>query len=144
MQRGKYPTVPEGEHDMENPTVEPIEPAVDLVIPDLPLIGASRPMRRVLEQVRRVARIRSTVLIRGESGTGKEVVARAIHSLSEAPGRFITVDCTNLPASLMESELFGHERGAFTDARTQKTGLLQTADGGTVLAHKEPAPAAAM
>jgi transcriptional regulator with GAF, ATPase, and Fis domain len=60
---------------MENPTVEPIEPAVDLVIPDLPLIGASRPMRRVLEQVRRVARIRSTVLIRGESGTGKEVVA---------------------------------------------------------------------
>lgn len=81
-----------------------------------------------------VANTRATLLIRGESGTGKELIARAIHQLSNRrDNAFVTVDCTNIPANLMESELFGHERGAFTDAGISKQGLLEIADGGTVL-----------
>jgi DNA-binding NtrC family response regulator len=83
--------------------------------------------------IRRVAPTRTTVLIRGESGTGKEVIARAIHLLSSLARKlFVTLDCTNIPNNLMESELFGHERGAFTDARSRKIGLLESASGGTL------------
>jgi DNA-binding NtrC family response regulator len=81
----------------------------------------------------RVARVpEATVLITGESGTGKSCLARAIHALSGARGRFVEVACATLPPSLIESELFGHERGAFTDARVMKRGLVETAAGGTL------------
>ncbi len=98
------------------------------------MIGASPAMEQVYRQVREVARHESaTVLITGESGTGKELVARGIHDLSprrEKP--FIEINCGSLPFNLLETELFGHERGAFTDAKTRKTGLLEEASGGTV------------
>jgi len=91
-------------------------------------------MVTVFEAARRVARTRTTLLLRGESGTGKEVIARAVHRLSPAADKpFVTVDCTSIPPTLMESELFGHEPGAFTDARTLKRGLVETAEGGTIL-----------
>ena len=98
-----------------------------------PMIGSSQAFGEVIAQVREIARIPSTVLITGESGTGKELVARAIHDLSdrrEAP--FIAVNCASLPASLLESELFGHEKGAFTNADSRKPGLFEMAHHGTV------------
>jgi len=97
------------------------------------LIGGSDPMRRVYEAIRRVAPGTSTVMLRGESGTGKELVARAIVSLSsrsEAP--FVSVNCAALPENLMESELFGHEKGAFTGAHASRPGQIELADGGTL------------
>ena len=98
------------------------------------VVGQSTVMHDLSRLVERVANTRATLLIRGESGTGKELIARAIHQLSNRrDNAFVTVDCTNIPANLMESELFGHERGAFTDASTSKQGLLEIADGGTVL-----------
>jgi len=98
------------------------------------VVGESAVMQDLSRLVERVASMRATLLIRGESGTGKELIARAIHQLSNRKDHaFVTVDCTNIPANLMESELFGHERGAFTDASTAKKGLLEIAGGGTVL-----------
>ncbi|HET6440160.1 MAG TPA: sigma-54 dependent transcriptional regulator [Anaeromyxobacter sp.] len=97
------------------------------------LIGSSEPMRRVLEQIRRVAATDATVLVTGESGTGKELVARAIHD--GGPRRdqpFISVSCAAIPEGLLESELFGHERGAFTGAVKRKLGRFELADGGTL------------
>jgi two-component system response regulator PilR (NtrC family) len=97
------------------------------------LIGKSPRMRAVMDLVRRVASGRSSVLITGESGTGKEVVARALHDAGErAAHPFITVNCGALPEALMESELFGHEKGAFTGANTRKEGLFRAAHGGTL------------
>jgi DNA-binding NtrC family response regulator len=97
------------------------------------LIGESPAMREVLELIQKVcASQATTVLLEGESGTGKNVVAKAIHYGSPRAERpFVTITCSALTETLLESELFGHERGAFTDAKTQKKGLLQTADGGT-------------
>src|SRR6516165_6854775 len=97
------------------------------------LIGGSVQMRRVYEAIRRVAPRNTTVILRGESGTGKELVARAIVSLSprrDAP--FISVNCAALPENLMESELFGHEKGAFTGAHASRPGQIELADGGTL------------
>ncbi|MGA8153476.1 MAG: sigma-54 dependent transcriptional regulator [Terriglobales bacterium] len=97
------------------------------------LIGASESMRRVYEAIRRVAESNTTVLIRGESGTGKELVARAIVSVgprSEKP--FISLNCAALPENLIETELFGHEKGAFTDARTARPGHIELAHTGTL------------
>jgi transcriptional regulator with PAS, ATPase and Fis domain len=97
------------------------------------LIGSSEPMQRVYEAVRRLADSNSTVLIRGESGTGKELVARAVVSLgprSEKP--FISINCAALPENLIETELFGHEKGAFTDARTARPGHIELAHTGTL------------
>jgi len=97
------------------------------------LIGSSEPMQRVYDAVRRLADSNSTVLIRGESGTGKELVARAVVSLgprSEKP--FISINCAALPDSLIETELFGHEKGAFTDARTSRAGHIELAHTGTL------------
>ena len=97
------------------------------------LVGNSGPMRQVYEQVAQVAKTNTTVLVRGESGTGKELIAHAIHYNSErAKKPFIKVNCAALPASLIESELFGHEKGAFTGAQGRKKGRFELADGGTL------------
>jgi DNA-binding NtrC family response regulator len=98
------------------------------------LVGRSRALRDILQAVEKLARTDSaTVLMLGESGTGKDLVARAIHARSERRDRpFLEINCTALPEHLLESELFGHERGAFTDARERKKGLAELADGGTL------------
>ena len=98
------------------------------------LIGDSRAMSRVTEFIGRVAKGESTVLIRGESGTGKELVARAIHANSLRPNKpFVAINCAAIPETLLESELFGHEKGAFTGAATTKKGKFETAEDGTLL-----------
>src|SRR6202171_6332526 len=97
------------------------------------IIGNSPALESVLEQVEQVAPTDSTVLIQGETGTGKELVARAIHNLSARCGRpFVKLNCAAIPFDLLESELFGHERGAFTGAIAQKTGRFELADKGTL------------
>ncbi len=97
------------------------------------LIGNCREMRAVYEQIRQVASSEATVLIRGESGTGKELVAQALQSLSPRKDRpFVVLNCAALPEALVESELFGHEKGAFTDARERRIGRAEAADGGTL------------
>jgi DNA-binding NtrC family response regulator len=97
------------------------------------LIGASEPMRHLYEAITRVADSASTVLIRGESGTGKELVARAIVALgSRAEKPFISINCAALPENLIETELFGHEKGAFTDARNARAGHIELAHTGTL------------
>ncbi len=97
------------------------------------IIGRSRILEAVLEKVERVAPTASTVLIEGETGTGKELVARAIHNLSPRCGRpFIKLNCAAIPLDLLESELFGHEKGAFTGAIVQKPGRFEMADTGTL------------
>ena len=97
------------------------------------LVGESPRMRAVYELIRRVAATDSTVLIQGESGTGKELVARAIHnSSSRADGPFVAVNCAAITETLLESELFGHEKGAFTGAVAQKKGRVELANGGTL------------
>lgn len=97
------------------------------------IIGSSRELRAVLEQVRIVAPTPATVLITGETGTGKEVVATAIHAHSNRRNRpFIKLNCAAIPLGLLESELFGHERGAFTGALKQRSGRFEAADGGTL------------
>jgi formate hydrogenlyase transcriptional activator len=99
----------------------------------LDLIGSSPKFRAVLADVDRIAPVDSAVLIQGETGTGKEVIARAIHEASPRRNqRFIAVNCAAIPSALLESELFGHERGAFTGAWAQTKGRFQMADGGTL------------
>jgi len=96
------------------------------------IVGSSRPIRDVLDVVARVAGTRSTVLIQGETGTGKELIARAIHSASQRAQRpFVPVDCSALAEGVLESELFGHVKGAFTGAVIDKRGLFETANAGT-------------
>ncbi len=97
------------------------------------VIGQSEVMKKVFEQVHIVAPTKLSVLIEGESGTGKEVIACMIHNLSDRKDKnFIAVDCGAIPESLIESELFGHEKGAFTDARNSKEGKFELAHGGTI------------
>ena len=97
------------------------------------VVGVSEVMASLFEMVRAIAPTSSTVLITGESGTGKELVARAIHGLSgRAEGPFVSVNCGALPESLLESELFGYVKGAFTDAKQSKKGLFEAAHGGTL------------
>jgi two-component system response regulator AtoC len=101
---------------------------------DQEVVAASAAMRRVMDLVSRVAPHSTTVLITGESGTGKEVIARAIHRMSPRRGaRFVAVNCAAIPEPLLESELFGHVRGAFTGATADRQGLFEEADGGTLL-----------
>jgi two-component system response regulator AtoC len=98
------------------------------------MLGESEPMRALKKQLQRIGPVNSTVLITGESGTGKELVARALHELSpRAHEPFVTVNCGAFPAGLIESELFGHARGAFTDAKSAKRGLFSDAHKGTIL-----------
>ena len=97
------------------------------------LLGGSAGMAEVFETLARVARSPSTVLLTGESGTGKEEVARALHRASDRAGPFVAVNCAAIPEHLLESELFGHERGAFTGAVARRTGRFQRARGGTLL-----------
>jgi formate hydrogenlyase transcriptional activator len=97
------------------------------------IIGKSPALKAVLEQVERVAPTDSTVLIQGETGTGKELIAHAVHNVSPRSGRpFIKLNCAAIPFDLLESELFGHERGAFTGAIAQKIGRFELADKGTL------------
>jgi transcriptional regulator with GAF, ATPase, and Fis domain len=97
------------------------------------IVGKSRRLEAVLEKVERVAPTTSTVLIQGETGTGKELIAKAIHNISPRYDRpFVKVNCAAIPLDLLESELFGHERGAFTGAIAQKIGRLELADKGTL------------
>ncbi len=97
------------------------------------MIGRSQPMAALYDLIQRVAPSSAPVLIRGESGTGKELVARALHHHGQRSGRpFVTVNCTALPEALLESELFGHTRGAFTGATSARRGLFVEADGGTL------------
>jgi DNA-binding NtrC family response regulator len=98
------------------------------------IVGRSPPMRALFGMIERIAKAPSSVLILGESGTGKELVARAIHNRSVRSGKpFVAVNCGAIPADLVESELFGHVRGAFTGAQRDRAGLFETADGGTLL-----------
>jgi formate hydrogenlyase transcriptional activator len=97
------------------------------------LIGNSPALETVLEEVKRVAPTGSTVLIQGETGTGKELIARAIHNISSRYGLpFVKLNCAAIPLDLLESELFGHEKGAFTGAIAQKLGRFELADKGTL------------
>ena len=97
------------------------------------VVGNSPALESVLEQVERVASTDSTVLIEGETGTGKELIARAIHNISSRCGRsFVKLNCAAIPMDLLESELFGHEKGAFTGAIAQKIGRFELADKGTL------------
>ncbi|KFA93514.1 sigma-54-dependent transcriptional regulator [Archangium violaceum] len=103
------------------------------VAPGEGILGESESMRVVMRQVERLAPVGTTVLITGESGTGKELIARALHARSpRAAMPFVAVNCGAIPTGLIESELFGHARGAFTDARTARRGLFSEADGGTL------------
>src|SRR5207249_818306 len=97
------------------------------------IVGTSPPLRTVLSHVSKVAPTDSTVLISGETGTGKELIARAIHKRSARSARpFVAVNCAAIPASLIASELFGHEKGAFTGALQRRQGRFELADGGTI------------
>ncbi len=97
------------------------------------IVGKSQGLRRVLEQVAIVAPTDSTVLLHGETGTGKELIARAIHNLSSRRGRaYVRMNCAAIPSGLLESELFGHEKGAFTGALIQRKGRFELADGGSL------------
>ncbi|MCL2726206.1 MAG: sigma-54 dependent transcriptional regulator [Polyangiaceae bacterium] len=100
---------------------------------DSQIVGQSSAMRRVYELISRVGESDASVLIHGETGTGKELIARGIHSRSRRKdGAFVAINCAAVPHSLLESELFGHARGAFTDAKAQRTGLFVQASGGTL------------
>jgi two-component system NtrC family response regulator len=97
------------------------------------ILGVSPPMQAVVDFIRKVAHTNAPVLILGESGTGKEMVAQALHRQSaQKSGPFVAINCNTIPENLLESELFGHEKGAFTGAHTQRKGLIETAAGGTL------------
>src|SRR5207253_2503337 len=97
------------------------------------ILGESSPIQEVLVKIEQMAPVTSTVLIEGESGTGKELVARAIHDLSPRRAKaFIAVNCAALPETLLESELFGHEKGSFTGAAERRLGRFELANGGTI------------
>src|SRR5271166_351899 len=96
------------------------------------LVGQSPRARQVLRMIQKMGKCRWPALLLGETGTGKEVVARAIHNISPE-GPFVTIDCSSMVGPLMESELFGHVKGAFTGAATAKIGLIESANGGTAM-----------
>src|SRR6185436_19650582 len=97
------------------------------------MVGASVAMRRLYPLCERLAASRVPVIIEGETGTGKEVLSEALHESSGVPGPFVVFDCTAVSPALLEAELFGHERGAFTGAVASRAGVFEEADGGTIL-----------
>jgi DNA-binding NtrC family response regulator len=108
--------------------------ALPVVSPEMPMVGRSRAMNELFKQIGRAAAADTTVLVTGESGTGKELVARAIHDHGERKGApFVAINCAAIPESLLESELFGHERGAFTGADTLRAGRFELAQRGTLV-----------
>ncbi|MHC4953167.1 MAG: sigma-54-dependent transcriptional regulator [Planctomycetota bacterium] len=110
------------------------QPAVDEPEEEGTILGRSPAMTEVFKAIARVASLKTSVLIQGETGTGKELVARAIHNASPRAGEpYVTVNCASIPEGLLESELFGHRKGAFTGAVSQGTGLFEAANGGTIL-----------
>lgn len=112
---------------------EQAELAPESTSENTPFIGSCAPMQSLFNRINKVARTDATVLILGESGTGKELAARAIHEQSlRATAPMISVNCAAIPETLIESELFGHEKGAFTGADAKRTGLIEAADGGTL------------
>src|SRR5690554_761498 len=122
--------VPASSRADEGPDRTADAPAGD---PSTVMFGTCEPMQRVFTLIRKVAPTETTVLVQGESGTGKELVARALHLLSpRATKPLISVNCAAIPESLIESELFGHEKGAFTGAVSARTGLIEAADGGSL------------
>ncbi len=113
--------------------VSTLPPKIAMAKSPTALVGNGAAMTEMRELIERIAAHRTTVMITGESGTGKELVARAIHDASPRSGRkFVAINCAAIPAGLLESELFGHVRGAFTDAIGNKAGLFEEADGGTL------------
>src|SRR3984957_14905387 len=103
------------------------DPARSKAMATFDLIGSSANFQAVLEQINMVARVDSAVLVQGETGTGKEVIAQAIHEASpRRQNRFVALNCAAIPSALLESELFGHERGAFTGAVAQTMGRFQS------------------
>jgi transcriptional regulator with GAF, ATPase, and Fis domain len=112
-------------------SIAEIRPEERVLLPEL--VGASEPMRELARLIRLVAPRSTTVLIEGETGTGKEVVAQALHRLSERAGKpFAVLNCAAIPEALLEAELFGHTRGAFTGAVQSRTGRIEAAHGGTL------------
>lgn len=111
---------------------EPAPEKIDNKIDLSNIVAKSRVMQDIMQTVRQVASSRSTVLLSGESGTGKEVIAQTLHLLSGRKGKFVPVHCAALSANLLESELFGHEKGSFTGATDTKQGRFELADGGTL------------
>jgi DNA-binding NtrC family response regulator len=104
-----------------------------LEVEQLPsVIGGGEAMKQVASMIERIAEGDTSVLVTGESGTGKELVARALHAKSGRKGPFLAINCAAVPETLLESELFGHERGAFTDARSARNGLFVEAHNGTL------------
>lgn len=117
----------------ETPAPAPAQPAAGNDNDEFGIIGNSRSMQELFNKIRKVAPTDSTVLIQGESGTGKELVARSLHNLSpRAKAPMVSVNCAAIPETLIESELFGHEKGAFTGASAGRAGLIEAADGGTL------------
>ena len=96
------------------------------------IVSECKEMQRIFGLVEKVAKTNSTVLVLGESGTGKELIARAIHKISRRSGRLVPVNCGAIPEDILESELFGHEKGSFTGAIANKIGRFQLADSGTI------------
>ena len=96
------------------------------------IVGQSAPMREAKRLIELAAPSTTTILVQGETGTGKELVARAIHNLSKRKGKLVSVNCSAIPAELLESELFGHEKGAFTGADKTRSGRFEMASGGTL------------
>jgi transcriptional regulator with GAF, ATPase, and Fis domain len=127
------PEIPRFEEEFEEGNAFP---AAEEAAPNVfeGMIGASEALKRVLAHVKTVAPTNATVLLHGETGTGKELISRAIHNLSPRRNRnFVQFNCAAIPSGLLESELFGHERGAFTGALTRKMGRFEVADKGTLM-----------
>lgn len=113
--------------------IETLQSEIAELKPFSELLGQSDPMKELYRLLDRVAPLKTSILIQGETGTGKELVARAIHERGRKGRPFVAINCGAMPAALLESELFGHAKGAFTDAKSQRKGLLLRAQGGTLL-----------
>src|ERR1051325_8283107 len=128
-----HPFLHYGPSENESSQAKPVGTSVERLNANV-MVAQSPAMQRIYRMVDQIANADISVLITGESGTGKEVLARALHSRSpRREGPFVGVNCSAVPEPLLESELFGHVRGAFTDARSERIGLFARADGGTLL-----------